>query len=606
MACTFQAAIGGKFAPLIGLSDEDMDMDTMITTYNTAVTDAASEILGKESCRKKLWVTKDVLDLCDERRDLKKKQYEAEGANEYREANRRIQKAVKKAKEDWIGAQCEEIENCLNKNNSKRAYQLVKDQSRSEKQGRSSTIQDKSGKCLTEEKEILSRWTEYCSELYNYESCGDNTVLDCSQPPEEDLQPILPEEVEIAVASLKKGKSAGVDNIPAEFVQAGGETMIDVLTEICNRIWRTGEWPTPWTHSLIITLPKKGKLQLCQNYRTISLISHSSKVMLKVILNRLKPQAEEIFAEEQAGIRAGRSSTEQIFNLRIRCEKYLQYQQNLYHVFIDFKKAFDRVWHAALWATMRKYNISANLVCTIEQLYDKATSLIQMNGSIGEWFRTTVEVRQGCFLSPTLFNIFLERIMSDALEEHDGKVSIGGRNITNLQFANDIDALVESLDKTCTRYKMEISAEKPKLMTNSANGIQREIKVKQQKLGTVTSFKYLGAVVSDDGSKPEVLSRIAQATVARTKLKPIWRDNNISLGSKVKLMCSPVISIFLYACESWTLAAELEKRTQAFEMRCCRRLLNISYKDHVTSEEVRRKIQAAIGEYDELLTLVKK
>ena len=157
---------------------------------------------------------------------------------------------------------------------------------------------------------------------------------------------------------------------------------------------------------------------------------------------------------------------------------------------------------------MRKYNISANLVRTIEQLYDKATSAVQMNGSIGEWFRTTVGVRQGCLLSPTLFNIFL---ISDALEEHNGKVSIGGRNITNLRFADDIDALakeeqelealVESLDKTCTRYKMEISAEKTKLMTNSANGIQREIKVKGQKLGTVTSFKYLGAVVSDDASK---------------------------------------------------------------------------------------------------------
>ena len=121
MACTFQATIGGKFASLIGLSDEDMDIDTMITTYNTAVTDAANEILGKECRRKKPWVTKDVLDLCDERRDLKKR-YEAEGAKEYREANRRIQKAAKKAKEDWIGAQGKEIETCLNKNNSKRAY----------------------------------------------------------------------------------------------------------------------------------------------------------------------------------------------------------------------------------------------------------------------------------------------------------------------------------------------------------------------------------------------------------------------------------------------------------------------------------------------------
>ena len=144
VACTFQATIGGKFAPLIGLSDEDMDIDTMITTYNTAVTDAASQVLGKERRRKKTWVTKDVLDLCDERRDSKKKRYEAEGAKDYREANR-IQKAAKKAKEDWIGAQCEENEICLNKNNSKKAYQLVKDLT-SEKQGRSSTIQDKSGK----------------------------------------------------------------------------------------------------------------------------------------------------------------------------------------------------------------------------------------------------------------------------------------------------------------------------------------------------------------------------------------------------------------------------------------------------------------------------
>ena len=156
---------------------------------------------------------------------------------------------------------------------------------------------------------------------------------------------------------------------------------------------------------------------------------------------------------------------------------------------------------------MRKYNISSNLVRTIEQLYDKATSAVQMSGSIGEWFRTKVGVSQVCLLSPRLFNIFLERIISDALEEHNGKVSTGGKNITNLRLTYDTDALAEveqelkPLDETCTRYKMEISAEKTKLMTNSTNDIQREIKVKGQKLGIVISFKYLGAVVSDDGSK---------------------------------------------------------------------------------------------------------
>ena len=92
-------------------------------------------------------------------------------------------------------------------------------------------------------------------------------------------------------------------------------------------------------------------------------------------------------------------------------------------------------------------------------------------------------------------------------------------------------------------------------------------KGKGHHLGNVTSFKYLGAVVSDDRSKPEILSRIVQATASVTKLKQLWRDNTIYFGLRVKLLCSLVISIIYYACESWTITAELEKGTQAFEMR---------------------------------------
>ena len=96
---------------------------------------------------------------------------------------------------------------------------------------------------------------------------------------------------------------------------------------------------------------------------------------------------------------------------------------------------------------------------------------------------------------------------------------------------------------------MEISAEKTKLMTNNTSGINTEIKVNGQKLETVTSFKYLGSVITDEGSKPELLSRIAQATAALTRLKPVWNDRSIPLTSKIRLMCSLVTSIFLYACE---------------------------------------------------------
>ena len=125
------------------------------------------------------------------------------------------------------------------------------------KQGKATTAQDRSGKCLAEERQILNRWTEYCSELYNHKANGDQSVLNCPQTDTEDDHPILRREVEAAVQPLKKGKSAGVDNIPAELVQAGREDVITALAIICSKIWQIGEWQTPWTHPLSSHFPRK-------------------------------------------------------------------------------------------------------------------------------------------------------------------------------------------------------------------------------------------------------------------------------------------------------------------------------------------------------------
>ena len=139
--------------------------------------------------------------------------------------------------------------------------------------------------------------------------------------------------------------------------------------------------------------------------------------------------------------------------------------------------------------------------------------------------------------------------MTDALEDHEGTVSIGGRTITNLCFADDIDGLigeeelaklVERLDKASTAFGMEISAEKTKLMINNTGGINTEIKVNGQKLETVTSFRYLGSVITYEGSDPEILSRIAQPTAALIRLEPVWNDRSVSVSSKTRLMHSLV------------------------------------------------------------------
>ena len=129
--------------------------------------------------------------------------------------------------------------------------------------------------------------------------------------------------------------------------------------------------------------------------------------------------------------------------------------------------------------------------------------------------------------------------MCEALGDHEGSVSIGGRLNTNFRFADDIvvnaeeeeeaGVLIDRPDRTTTRYKMEIGPDK-KVMTNNPNDFQREIKIKGQRLEEVENFKYLGAIISNEGSKPEILSRIAQTTAALSRLKIIWRDKNISLA----------------------------------------------------------------------------
>ena len=148
-------------------------------------------------------------------------------------------------------------------------------------------------------------------------------------------------------------------------------------------------------------------------------------------------------------------------------------------------------------------------------------------------------------------------------------------------------------NKASTAYGMEISAKKTMLMTNNTNGINPEIKVNGQKLETVTSFKYLGSVIINEGSKPEILSRIEHTAAVLTRLK-------------VRLLHLLVTSIFLYPCEPWTLKAELQRRITVMDMRCYSKILHISYKDLVTNEEIHAKIQQAIGPHNDLLTIVKR
>ena len=605
---------------------EMTEMQQITDLFTEGMNEVAMETLGKEKKKKQPWMTNEIMEKCDERRRLKADKFKDEECNKkYRAANNLVRREMKKAKEEFVQKKCVEVTTAFERNDSRTAYRVVKELT-NEKTATVSVIEDANGELLTEATKIEKRWTEYIQELYSYPIARSDdiaTVLEREGPGQEECEPdILKSEIEEAVRSLKNGKAAGFDNIPSELLKFGGGDTIEILHKICNLVWKSGKWPTQMTKSLILPLAKKGDLKKCTNYRTISLISHPSKVLLKIINNRLKTKAEEILAEEQAGFRSGRSTVEQIVSVRILGEKYRDHQMEIHHNFIDFKKAFDRVWRKALWLVMKKHNVGAGLVNVIESLYNDNSNAV-LTGSNGtmEWFQTTVGVRQGCILSLCLFNIFLEQIMTDALDNYSGTVRVSGRQITNLRFADDIDLiagtkeeleeLTKRLDTTARKYGMEISAEKSKTLVTSriaaevANGTI--IKVDRTELEEVKTFQYLCSTLNEDvTSEHEIKKRLAIATNQLAKLNRLWNLNGISTAIKINLLKSLVTLIALYGCESWTYNKCLEKRIYAFELRCFRRVLGITWKQKITNVEVEQRIRLLIGNYEPLLVTARR
>ena len=206
--------------------------------------------------------------------------------------------------------------------------------------------------------------------------------------------------------------------------------------------------------------------------------------------------------------------------------------------------------------------------------------------------------------------------MLETLQDHHSTISIGGRTLSNLRFADDIDLMAGSnseLQSLTNRLVdragacgMEVSTEKSKVMVNSSSPADANITMDGQQLETVDHFKYLGAILTSDGScTAEIRARIASALAAMARLSRIWKSD-MSFQIKHKLYKSLVVSSLLYGCEAWTLHAETERRIQAFEFKCLRRLLRISYREHKTNNYVWATVNTLVGPQEPLLATVKR
>ena len=214
-------------------------------------------------------------------------------------------------------------------------------------------------------------------------------------------------------------KASRGDGTPSELSQILKDDAVKVLHSICQQIWKTRQWPQDWKRSVFIPIPKKDNAKECSNYHTTALISHRSKVMLKILQARLQQYVNRELPDVQAEYRKGRGTRDQIANIHWIAEKARKFQKKIYFYITDYTKAFDCVDHNKLWKILKKMGIPDRLTCLLRNLYAGQEATVRTECAMMDWFQIGKGVHQGCILSPCLFNLYVKYIMQDAeLDEH--------------------------------------------------------------------------------------------------------------------------------------------------------------------------------------------
>jgi hypothetical protein len=286
-----------------------------------------------------------------------------------------------------------------------------------------------------------------------------------------------------------------------------------------------------------------------------------------------------------------------IFILRMLGERAIEMQQDLYLCFIDYQKAFDNVKHDELFEVLEEVDLDGKDIRLLRNLYWKQKATIKIDGELSKWIIIKKGTRQGCVISPDLYNLYSERIMKK-LEGLEG-FRVGGVNINNLRYADDTTLLANSSDKLQILLdKVVEESEKRGLKVNETKTFCMVISCKKstpecnifihgRKIKQVEQFSFLGSLMTSDGKCDlEIKRRIGIAKTAFQNMKSVLLSKRISVQSRLRILKCYIWSTLMYGCETWTISKGSQEKIEAAEMWFLRRMLRISWTDKITNEEV--------------------
>jgi exonuclease III len=581
---------------------KDKDVEEKWTRLKSVIVESAREMVGfKENVKaRKPWVSEKMIEKMDERRKWKNVNNEM-GRLQYRRLNNELRRETEKARQEWLEGECETIENLEKCGRYDLMYGKVKGLVwLKRKGGIVRCVESKDGKRLISDDDIVNRWGEYVRELYPSEGCLSEGIIEDERNVESERIgfSILESEIEMSLKEMKCKKAVGVDGIPIEFLKSMKDEGKKALIDICREIYETSLWPEEFLETLLIPIEKKAGASKCEDFRTISLISHAAKILLRVVSRRLQGRLDMYLGEEQFGFRKGRGTRDAIGLMRVIGERLTERCKTFVICFVDLEKAFDRVNWDRLLVILKNKGIEWKERRLIRNLYKDQRVIVRVGNKESKEIELGRGVRQGCCLSPILFNIYLEEMIREIEMKMKG-VKIGGRKVSCVRFADDMAVLAEDqkgleisikmLEEACKAYGMKVNAKKTKVMSVRSEE-KIELHIDGVRVDQVNSFKYLGSFLTEDWRcEKDVKARIGIAKEAFTRMKRIL-CGSLELELRKRLGKCFVWSVLLYGAETWTLREYERKKLEAFEMWMWRRMLKISWKDKVSNVKVLERI----------------
>ena len=374
-------------------------------------------------------------------------------------------------------------------------------------------------------------------------------------------------ELEKAVAMLKTNRAAGLDCISGEIIKASYSSIKDILLKIFNHILLNGKYPKIWSLGAITPIHKKDSPLITDNYRGITITSSMSKLFSAMMNNRLITFCEKhnIISEQQCSHKKGARTSDNVFIIKSLYEKYcMNMKKNLFVAYIDFRKAFDSIWHEGLFVKLLKQGIGGHYYFTLKNMYMSNSSVVKINGTLSEQFCIKSGVRQGDILSPLLFNIFINDIVNEFESESSSPPSMLDKSVGSLLYADDLvilstspEGLQTSLHKLheyCVKWKLQVNMSKTKTMcfSNSKKRNTLSMKYNKETLEQIDTYTYLGIEISANGSfKVAGQSMSQKAKKAMFKLKSLLYGSAVKPYTCMKLFDQLIKPIALYGSEIW-------------------------------------------------------